>query len=299
MGKPQLGANVFACTLVFSLLGACGGGSSMATNSDDMAHPVDLSGVWAPESQYVDEGIASGVPITMHNTGWAPLSDGAPEDRVAPTFEEQKARMEAVIEQNIDIFALLARNRFQPPYNADGLTAVEQMEANQTSQGSPYERCLPSNTTGFGGTTRMIQKGDLVVAISENGLVRHVYLDDRDPANALPAFEGYSIGHFNDDGDLVVETTAFLGTSFNGWPMSYDARLIETLSLSEDGNELTIKSQYEDPTYLAEPVARMTYLFRQPSEYELIFSSCVENVYGSQIFSEEVPDYINERRELQ
>ncbi|PCJ39784.1 MAG: hypothetical protein COA71_12925 [SAR86 cluster bacterium] len=283
-------------TAALLLLSACGEADvSEEISAPEMSsYPTDFTGVWVAESRYVIEGIAAGVPIQLNNTGWAPLSEGAPEEQQTPTFEEQKAQMESVIASNVDIFALFAQNRFIPPYSDAGLTAVEDMRASRTLPGSPYERCLPSNITGF-GSARYLQKDDLIVAISESKEVRHVYLDGGDSANALPAYEGHSIGSFDTDGNLVVETTAFLGMTFNGWPMSSEARLIETLSLSEDGSELTIKTQYEDPAYLAEPVARMTYLFRESEEYELIFSSCVENIYGAQIFDEQMPDYINER----
>lgn len=309
MTNFPLGTRIMVGAFALTLLGACAESEmpqaqeaqDTAAAPDMPAAPPDLTAVWAVETRYVLEGSAAGVPLQLHSTNWAPLSDGVPEEIQAPTFEEQRAGIEQVIASNVDIFAQRARNRFQPPYNEAGLAALEQMQAGQTPPQNPYEMCLPSNATGFGGvfsTARMVHKDDLIVAISQDGTVRHFYLDGRDSSNALPAYEGHSVGAFDPDGTLVVETTAYLGTTFNGWPMSSEARLVETLSLSEDGNELAIKSVYEDPVYLAEPVARMTYMFRQPADFELIFDRCVENVYGSLVYDEVVPDYVNERREL-
>ena len=313
MATSPHGTKILVGALASALLGACAESetpeapeapvaSEDAAAQDNPAPLPDFTAVWAAETRYVLEGIAAGVPLQLYSTNWAPLSDGVPEEIQAPTFEEQRAGMEQVIASNVDIFAQRARNQYQPPYSEAGLAALEEMQAGQTPPQNPYETCLPSNTTGFGGifaTTRIVHTGDLIVAISQDGTVRHFYLDARDSSNALPAYEGHSVGEFDSDGSLVVETTAYLGTTFNGWPMSSEARLVETLSLSEDGNELTIKSVYEDPVYLAEPVARMTYMFRQPDDFELIFDRCVETVYGAQVYEEVVPDYINERRELQ
>ena len=317
MANSPPGTKVLVSAFALALLGACAESempetpatpvAPQDTAAEDNPAPLpDFTALWAAETRYVLEGIAAGVPLQLYSTDWAPLSDGVPEEIQAPTFEEQRARIEQVIASNVDIFAQRARSPYQPPYSEAGLAALEEMQTSQTPSQNPYEMCLPSNATGFGGvfatafaTSRMVHKDDLLVAIAQDETVRHIYLDGRDSSNALPAYEGHSVGEFDSDGTLVVVTTAYLGTTFNGWPMSSEARLVETLSLSEDGNELTIKSLYEDPVYLAEPVARMTYMFRQPDDFELTFDRCVENVYGAQVHDEIVPDYVNERRELQ
>ena len=280
-------------------LAACGGNET-ADDSDATASPqaqMNYTGVWGVEMEWlsVDAGIAAGVPIILHNTGWAPLSAGVPEEIPAPSREQQIGFAASLIEADLDIFVELSKMRFQPPLNDTGQAEMQAMTDNQVPPSSPYERCLPQNITGFGagisGAVRFVQTDDMIVTIGETGTVRHIYLDGRDSANALPSYEGHSVGRFDADGDLVVETTAYLGATFGGWPMSADAKLIETLRLTEDGNRLVIKTQYEDPQYLVEPIARMTHMFRQANDVELIFGRCVEDVYGAEIFSEMIPDY--------
>ena len=64
---------VFCMPLV---LAACSG-NEMAGDSPAPASaspPVNYTGVWSSQIEWLSEGITAGVPVVMHNTGWAPLS---------------------------------------------------------------------------------------------------------------------------------------------------------------------------------------------------------------------------------
>ena len=76
---------------------------------------------------------------------------------------------------------------------------------------------------------------------------------ERGPAS----YVGISMGHFESDRHLIVETDGFLPTRWgnaNGIDSSEHKRLIENYVLSEDGMAMEISYTIEDPEYLTEPV---------------------------------------------
>ena len=132
MDKRYVGIKALFGASALILLSACDSGEVSGDMSAEMPtaesgnHAVDFTGVWAPEFLYVTEGVAAGVPVVLSNTSWAPLSDGAPEQQQAQTFEERKAWAEGLIEAEIDIFQFAAQIRFQPPYSEAGVAAAEE-----------------------------------------------------------------------------------------------------------------------------------------------------------------------------
>ena len=272
--------------LVAATLVACGQrelpSEANASDASPMATP-DLTGVWASESRYMDVGI----PITLNNTDWAPLSSGSPEERQAQSFEEQSAWYTQLLEEDADIFAVYAMNAFRPPYSAAGEAASAELGAARDGApaGGPYARCLPQNVVGFGsGSLQIMQSDDRIVTISEDGVVRTIFTDGRSQTSTLPSWTGHSVASWQDT-SLTVRTVSFQGQTVPAgfgmpWPMSLEAAVSETLTISDDQETLAIKIVYEDPVYLTEPVARMVYLKRQPPDYELIHVSCLENVQG-------------------
>jgi hypothetical protein len=240
----------------------------------------DLTGIWAPPSRFVEEGIAAGVPVQMGSVGWAPLSAGPPESRRPPTFEEQKKGAETLIGADIDLFANMARNAFRPPYTEAGAkAAAEQAAASQAAPRNPYTSCLPRNVVGPpNGDFQVMQSADRLLLAGGDGIWRTIYLSGTAPEEPLPSYTGYSSGRWI-NGALVVVTDHFLGDSANGWPMSDKAKVTETF-IPKDG-QLEIKIVYEDPVYLKEPVGRYVRLERQPAHRQIVLANCVENVEGA------------------
>ena len=76
------------------------------------------------------------------------------------------------------------------------------------------------------------------------------------PEDATGSLLGYSVGRWEDDRTLVVETgrVDFPYLDNAGTPMSNDARMIERFSLSQDGNELDYEIAVTDSENLVEPV---------------------------------------------
>lgn len=75
------------------------------------------------------------------------------------------------------------------------------------------------------------------------------------PEDAPTSLLGYSVGSWEDDRTLVVDTgrVDFPYLDDAGTPMSGDVRMRERFVLSEDGNDLTYEISVTDPENLAEP----------------------------------------------
>lgn len=108
----------------------------------------------------------------------------------------------------------------------------------------PVIRCVPG---GFPRTGliiypfEIIQTESIVVFLYETfGMVRRIYMDDRElPAYLPPARSGYSVGRWDND-DLVVTTTRVAPglLSGGGLPQYGDVEILERYALSDDGQML-------------------------------------------------------------
>jgi len=88
--------------------------------------------------------------------------------------------------------------------------------------------------------------------------VRRIYLDGRDYPKDLPHRSmGYSLGHW-EESTLVVETqmlrSAFV--DLDGQPLSESARVVERMSLSENGEVMRSELTLYDPENYRRPVTR-------------------------------------------
>ena len=104
----------------------------------------------------------------------------------------------------------------------------------------------------------IIDRGDqILIRIEEWEAVRTVdMVSETIPEGASGSLLGYSVGRWEDDRTLVVETgrVDFPYLDDAGTPMSNDARMIERFSLSQDGNELDYEIAVTDSENLVEPV---------------------------------------------
>ena len=88
--------------------------------------------------------------------------------------------------------------------------------------------------------------------------VRRIFLDGRDFPDDLPTSAmGYSIGHW-EGRTLVVETSLLTPAhvDLNGQPISGNARIVERISLSEDGQNLRSLLTLHDPENYRRPIIR-------------------------------------------
>jgi len=99
----------------------------------------------------------------------------------------------------------------------------------------------------------------IVITQQQYVAIRTIYLNqDKHPDDLKPSLMGHSIGHFDNDGNLLVDTVGFpagvkwgLATSVES---SEQKHIIERFTLDEDGLGVTFSLTIEDPVYLTEPV---------------------------------------------
>ncbi len=104
-----------------------------------------------------------------------------------------------------------------------------------------------------------IQKPDEVWMIwQRDHMVRRIYLTDKHSETVKPSWFGESIGHYESDGALVVDTIGLSAhLSFLDWyrtPHTEKEHVVERYKLSADGNRLEALVTVEDPDAFNEPL---------------------------------------------
>ena len=146
------------------------------------------------------------------------------------------------------------------PVNERGQDMIDAFDPDD----SPSFDCLPSSVPGITlspYTHRWIRETDrIVIEKDQSTALRVIHLDGSGPpADWEPDTLGYSVGHFEADGTLVVETTGFAPTRWGiarGLDSSAQKRVIERFTLSDDGFGMDVSITVEDPEYLAAPYTR-------------------------------------------
>ncbi len=133
---------------------------------------------------------------------------------------------------------------------------------------------------------KVVQTPDLIVLLHEfNASYRQIFLDGRKlPDEPLPAWNGYSVGHWEKD-TLVVETTGFrdeLWLDFVGSPLTDAARITERFRRTAYGT-LTIEVTVNDPKAYTRP---WTILLKQQlvTDTELLDIICLENEQSGRLY---------------
>ena len=125
----------------------------------------------------------------------------------------------------------------------------------------PALECSPSSIVRAWGEPNGISE---IEQTAEQVIIRHefmdtvrvVYLDTREhPDNIEPSLTGHSVGWFEDD-VLVVETTGFKAgvlVPHPGAMHTENMRVVERLSLADDGQQLNREYEVIDPEYWSQP----------------------------------------------
>ena len=97
--------------------------------------------------------------------------------------------------------------------------------------------------------------GEMLIRIEEWEAVRTIHMTGTIPAEAPRTPLGYSIGRWEGDRTLVVETARvdFPYLDDAGTPMSAEVRMLERFTLSADGGRLDYEISVTDPDNLVEP----------------------------------------------
>ena len=146
------------------------------------------------------------------------------------------------------------------PVNERGQALIDAYDPND----SPSFDCLPANVPGItlgAYTHRWIREDDrIVIEKDQSTAVRVIHLGGTGPpADWRPNSLGYSVGRFEADGTLVVETTGFAPTRWGtarGLDSSEQKRVVERFRLSGDGFGMDVSIIVEDPEYLVAPYTR-------------------------------------------
>ena len=103
----------------------------------------------------------------------------------------------------------------------------------------------------------LVDEGDRIVQrIEEWGQQRVIHMSEEARGQTqAPSHLGYSVGRWEGNRTLVVETTQFNWPYLDqdGRPMSEDVSMLERYTMSEDETELAYEIIITDPEYLVEP----------------------------------------------
>ena len=119
----------------------------------------------------------------------------------------------------------------------------------------------------------IVEGNDLVIFLYEGEReVRRVFLDGREHPPQGSEFDGpmgYSVGRFA-DGTLSIETRnltpALLDNSGRLHHMGAETRILESYTLSDDGQTISVEFTLEDPATFEEPITRTRILARSDEE---------------------------------
>lgn len=134
----------------------------------------------------------------------------------------------------------------------------------------PALRCVSPGLVRISGwpyPVEIIQTGDQIAILYESfHEVRRIRLDGRPwGADLAPRAMGYSVGHW--DGSTLVVETDRLSEAFvdlDGQPLSGDTRVVERMSLSDDGRTMYSEMTIHDPVNYNRPITRYRAWRRTP-----------------------------------
>jgi hypothetical protein len=171
----------------------------------------------------------------------------------------------------------------------ESLAGISTPQGLELQQGSTNENNPSINCHDYGYLRQsinplplqMVMEGDVLhINYEEWNLSRMVYLDGREfPENIEHTRLGYSIGHYADNGDLVIETRAISEEIYNpfhgGGGHSDQLTGVERYSLKDDGKVLSVVMTLTDPVTLKEPYEFYKQWVTTP-ELELLEDFCTD-----------------------
>ena len=177
------------------------------------------------------------------------------------------------------------------PYTPWAAKLVAERTANGAKD-DPHSFCLPPNfprAYSLPQYIKIAQMPRLTIILHEfNASYRQIFTDGRPlPKGPLPAWNGYSVGHWERD-TLVVESSGYrddLWLDFSGSPMTSEARVVERLRRPSFGS-LEIEVTVTDPKAYTKPWT-VTLHQNIVLDTELIEETCLENERDTALFKKE------------
>jgi hypothetical protein len=154
------------------------------------------------------------------------------------------------------------------------------------SRDDPEGFCLPPGVPRYTGTPypfQILQMPDRVVILYEGAshMYRQIFMDGRKhtaPDKLNPSWMGESIGHYDANDTLVVDTIGFNGRTwldYVGHPASEDLHVIERFS-RPDSLTLAYEATIEDKQMYTKPWTTKFYVKFRPN-WDLLEYVCLEN----------------------
>jgi hypothetical protein len=135
-----------------------------------------------------------------------------------------------------------------------------------------------------------------LVVHEEHNMPRRIYMDGREPGeNRQPSSLGFSVGHWEGDNVLVIETTHLLPgwLDGSGLPMAGDGtRIVERWEFAEDRLSMDRIATFYDP-YYTEPLIRRRGSARGPSEVLEMLACDPQSYYLDLFESGQIEEYLN------
>ena len=168
------------------------------------------------------------------------------------------------------------------PFKSEGLELFKERRANN-SKDDPEGYCLPGGVPRYTGTPypfQIIQLPDRVVILYEGAshMYRVVLMNAEHSKDPDPTWLGESVGHWEGNDTLVIDTVAFNGKTwldYVGHPASDQLHVIEKLR-RPDYRTLVYEATIEDPKYYTKPWTTSFNVKFQPG-WEIKEYVCLEN----------------------
>ena len=195
--------------------------------------------------------------------------------------------VEDAASQNLGIFRVWSRPALRPLDYGAGLPYIQPLR----SGGAEWmdrlnglgDRCEPMGLPGVMSTPYPFEFTDNGSTIrlrgfSNNAMIdRTIHLDE--DASFVPGITGYSVGRWESERRLVVETTQIDWPYFDdstGMPQSEEVQVREVLTLNEDQTRLDYQVVVTDPTLFAEPTVVVEMYWLALGEARAEPSDCIE-----------------------
>jgi len=168
------------------------------------------------------------------------------------------------------------------PYQPWAAALVKE-RAGQNGKEDPTSNCFPGGIVRlhtYPAFNKIIQTPGVIVILSEREVTyRQIFMDGRPlPANPLPTWKGYSIGHWEGD-TLVVESTGFRNEGIwldrKGSPLTDAATITERFRRMNYGR-MEVQVTVNDPKAYTAPWTVTLNEFIAPNT-ELLDFVCLEN----------------------
>jgi hypothetical protein len=174
------------------------------------------------------------------------------------------------------------------PYTPWAAKLVAERTANG-ARDDPHAFCLPPNfprAYSLPQYIKIAQMPNLTIVLHEfNASYRQIFTDGRPlPKDPLPAWNGYSVGHWEGD-TLVVESSGFrddLWLDLSGSPLTAEAHVVERIRRPSFGS-LEIEVTVNDPKAYTKPWT-VTLHQNVVLDTELIEETCLENERDTALF---------------